>query len=818
MHQLVRKQKELTQAYAERNFNVGDLVRVHPGKDVYRYGGYDASCPDRIWLITVNNKGKWQVPAASIVSRLEKTTQTRPIGKLNTPILKPEATPLDLLLGTSFFGNNSLVENELLILDSVSGFDDFTEACGFLNQQHIPDAHSIKTMLPFGRITRPDAANSGWLRKFDDSGGDGEPIIAVTHSAEVLADYCIDAQARSKLVVVNGLGHIRNLQAYDDISQTQRLVLFADHDNEELIDSLGKRGCRFWLLDQRELLVGDHKPATNGILGSVTRWARNYDTLSVDHEPCEDVRLDEVWLSLDKFSGAAIHPDDNTLATVVTRAWVLFRNARSAWAVPTEDDRRKALADVDAFRLDIQNNRTWIAPDSVLSLNKIADALADCYGQNPTLGAAKGAALLRAIRQESQEHNKVAILVRSEARVGELRRWLSRQNLVNNTEVLSPRTLPINEAFDRVICVTWFSGDTMKQVVSKLAAPRVTVIGYPCERLWLRQFQPRIKQHLRISTLTSDEKTALIGGGQQPCNKWPEEEIRETTCPEPAAGPGIWDLEHRLRLGRIGLAVRPTEAVDTLPARYVRFSGDCYAFITETHKLAVATDMVSGSARPNHKLPERTLLDIRPGDFIVFPESGERELVQELADRLIGPTAEQLRKTAHLWKDALHSSGLAPEEFLRHARALNRPRHPATIRNWFADTSQIGPREMDDLVLIAIVTKDAQLEREVEAVRAAIEQLWSAHQSAGVRLRDVLLQRLPQVIGQVEESGTKVDLGELGSAWVVRVEAVEAETEPRGRGEVNRLLFEKSDQDISDLLLLFEKSDPNTSDLLGGLP
>ena len=59
-----------------------------------------------------------------------------------------------------------------------------------------------------------------------------------------------------------------------------------------------------------------------------------------------------------------------------------------------------------------------------------------------------------------------------------------------------------------------------------------------------------------------------------------------------------------------------------------------------------------------------------------------------------------------------------------------------------------------------------------------------------MRLRDVLIQRLPGVIGRIEEEGSVVDLGELGSAWIVQIESVAATNEARGRGEVNRLLWE----------------------------
>lgn len=118
-----------------------------------------------------------------------------------------------------------------------------------------------------------------------------------------------------------------------------------------------------------------------------------------------------------------------------------------------------------------------------------------------------------------------------------------------------------------------------------------------------------------------------------------------------------------------------------------------------------------------------------------------------------------------------------------------------TIRNWFAETSQIGPGSgnddlSEDLELIGLVTDYEPLKKQIPKAIESIKQLRGAHLSAGMRLRDVLIGRLPEVIGRVEEEGTMVDLGELGSAWIVQVESIAAVTEPRGRGEVNRLLWE----------------------------
>jgi hypothetical protein len=124
-------------------------------------------------------------------------------------------------------------------------------------------------------------------------------------------------------------------------------------------------------------------------------------------------------------------------------------------------------------------------------------------------------------------------------------------------------------------------------------------------------------------------------------------------------------------------------------------------------------------------------------------------------------------------------------------------RHPATIHHWFETSTQIGPQLKDDLILIALVTEDRKFEALIDDTWEAIEKIRGAHLSAGMRLRDVLLQRLPGVIGRVEENGTEIELGELGSAWVVQVDVIDEKPEPRGRGEINRLLTEHAqDKDL----------------------
>jgi hypothetical protein len=793
LHRFIKKQKELTYIYGKAHFNKGDNVRVHPGKQVFRYDGFDENSCDFIWLKTVDGTGRWQFRATEIVPRLEKTTRKTPIGRLNSPMVSPPRAPLDVLLETSTFGNLSLLQNEVVLLDSQSGFADFTDSVAF-QRVSMPDMPSLKSLLPFGELLPPFSSKQSWLNKWDDRHPAGEPLVAITHSAELLANYCIDAPTKSKLVVINGLSRLKHRQSYDDAAESQKLVLFASRDEEEMIKTLGQAPipCKFWWLSAAEMNAGGGLTGANGsrgLVSRVVRWANNHEHFDLESVPCENLELDTVCIRLEELRNQLSDDENDPLTKLTSLAWRMLNDASAIVRPLTTLQQKRFATQVGNMRAELENN-VWLKPESAKTLNDITSAIEASLLADRKPGLSKGAALYRVVRETQAARLKCALLARNENQIEELKLWMRQRGI--SLETYSSRTMPEDSSFDRLICVSWLGWYSLKQITDLLVSPRITVLAYPFEGRWLSQCKSRLRLRPDAPTVTAVEKGGLVAINKKTPVIWLEENAKEASPPSTiSTDTGIWHFEQRLRAARKGIAALPAVATDTVPARYISFVGDCYAFLTESHKLPVATALVSGIVRPNQKLPERTVVEIKAGDFIVFPESGEREFVQMVADKGIGTTAPQLRKLARRWKDALQKSGLTPEQFHQQAKGFNRPRHPATIRYWFADSSQIGPREKDDLVLIALVTGDKILEAEIDDVRLAIERFWSAHLSAGMRLRDALLQRLPQVMGQVEENGTKVDLGELGSAWIVQVDAIAPNDELRGRSEINRLLRER---------------------------
>ena len=283
LHRFIKKQNQLTYKYGETNFNKGDNVRVHPGKQVFRYDGFDEDSSDFIWLKTVDGTGRWQFRATEIIPRLEKTTRKTPIGRLDSRIPSPPPAPLDVLLETSTFGNQSLIQNEMALLDSQSGFANFADTVAIQRAALMPDMPSLRALLPFGELSQPFSSKQSWLKKWDERNPAGEPLVAITHSAELLANYCIDALRQiKKLVVVNGLSRLKHRQTYDDMAESQRLILFAGQDEVEMIEILGQAPipCQFWWLSAAEINAGAEIIAANGssgIVNKIARWANNHE-------------------------------------------------------------------------------------------------------------------------------------------------------------------------------------------------------------------------------------------------------------------------------------------------------------------------------------------------------------------------------------------------------------------------------------------------------------------------------------------------------------------------------------------------------------
>lgn len=778
---------------AEQELVPGSNVRVRPKGSVYQYLGVWNEYPNFFRLRTLP-KARRETADRTLplreVLRLEPTTATSPRGSGESFDDIPPV-PLDRLLNVTTFGNHALLSNEVLLVDGVDGFRRFADQTILEAKAGSHDAcvaTPVNRIVPMGQI-RVEGRRVGFVKLDGEAFDPGAPLIGLTHSMEHLAEYCASGSSSSSLVIVNGATRVANMQSFDDVAALHRVVVICDHQEDEAVKDLLNRGCRLWTFSAKNMSDGApfRRQARGGVFSDMLHRAINAAGLTFESRVCTCPPLEEAACHL-----AAVNPDQITdhqsaFALAVRSSWGLINRLSGMCTPPSADDREMLIRRITEVEAAIGRASMWIPREAHGVLVMTCAKLREACEPAADLGLAKVGVIDGLLRELDVG---TTLVVCHPDQVYALTRRVSATAEAPVT-VCGHHSFPAETLFDRIIFTSWLGSENSLKVAKSYSSSRLILVGYAFEIGWLRQFTRRLRRAPQAAELSGEDKQRVFQhlDGLKP--DWAADERVGLPIP-PVDGPwptadSIESLVMRIRKGQPPAAA---QGADTIVARYVSFAGNSYAYLTANRRVPVATSLVRGGALRTQPIPERKADQLRRGDFVIFQEHGDTQLLRGIADSLLGPQARDIRELASRWRVPLRNSGLSPGEFQLRAEELNESRHILTIRNWFSDEEQIGPGSRDDLALISLVTDSPALDAEADAIWKAIITLRGAHVSAGARLHDVLLHKLPSVVGDVEDGGTRVELDDVGSAWIVRVDAIADELDLRHRSEVNRLLWD----------------------------
>lgn len=796
----------LDRQIAEMSFTPGQNVFVRPPNKVYRYQGIYKDNPALI-VLGIIGKTDWQTFPLSDIRRLEVTTATRPAGKLAKIPRSVPQTAFDRLLEIDNSGSFKALFNHVLLLDYKSEFQEVVNSILLQKITPIADMPPLGELLPLGSISQPDDGGNVRLKKWNFLNFNCDPLVGVTSSQEKMVAACRAADPYSKVVVVNGPGLLAShLQAYDEIAESQHLVIIAEHDEQEQMQLLANRKCKFWWLGQREIFMGVGNEMTNEttakVFGPVFRSARNEAKMEVESEVCEDLILNDIAVRLISIDEAVKADETGTTRSIVSRTFKLLNDVASLFQIPTQDESHRFADQLSVIRHELERDRHWIGEPAV-TIEEICRLFDFVFSGTYRLGETKGDLLLKVFRNMcGTTGQQTAILARNNSQVKQLENWSNRFGF--GARVFTSSTVPEDGSFDCVVCAAWPGSDAFQRMARRFLAPRIIVIGYAFENNWLKQCHRKLRQRPQLPGFSQIEKSELMKDGKAVRIVWPEEPEKSEAETKPVVPIfSIWAFENRIRSVRKGGTVSSLITEETIAAKYVGFRGDSYAYITEAHKLPIVTDLLVAQEGTRQKTPMKEIEQVRVGDFAVFRDGGDRDVIQVIADQQLqrnGHDAAALRKRANLWVETLRSTGLQAEQILVGLMKFGPRKNLFTIRNWLSNDSIIGPGLRTDLDSIAKLTESQELEGSKEEVWAAIKQIRGAHLSAGMWLTGVLLQKLPSCLGEIEENGTKINIEDVVTAWVVQVEDISPQFEQFPRSSVNHLLWERS-EDATDLLL-----------------
>lgn len=786
-------------------------MSVHPSGHVYEYDGPFQDAANRLRAPFVrlkildrrrdSSRGR-RIREDSIrtfradeILRLQPTSRTVPVGKENSPLGAWKESPLDRLIGIRSGGNTALFRNEVLLLGNRADAERL--ACEVTVGRPGIGAVTLSDILTWGSV-----AEGGSLESDDAFQQGEEPLIAMTHTIDRLAEACERAPFCSKMVILDGAtAALRNVQAYDRMTACQRVLLIADHDEEEGLTDLAKRGCNVWRLSRNEILAGVDAPSgtestadtfppnTYGpLFGDVVRSATNSERLRVVAVPVKDEPLDSVADALHLAERSLPNPPDEVAQRLVGLSFSVLLEMSGWFRPPPAKELADFLQRIDGISLEL-NGRASFLPAEVTAALQTGLATMHRIAVDPLAGAARLEALLLTLNQTSSSGGSAGIVAKNAAGASSIAEILV--SYLGPMPVFPAASLPREVSFDTLILASWLRKDVFVRAIHQYVSSDLRLLACDFEQNWLRSLLMKLEYRSRQWQMPISSRADLIGiTVDAAAGFWPEERPGHSDGVMPEAGGSTrTDSEGWLYPRRKGLIADIASDNERRPARYVGFVGNTYAYLTPGRALPVVTDLVRGATPANAKVPMKTVDQLRPAEYVLFRDQGDKDVISLFAENAMGEKLYRERRAAATsWLHVLRSLGTSLSEIDRRLRVAGVDKHSATVRSWLLDPDKIGPGSRADLEAIAKASGDPQFTAGIPDIWAAIQEVRGAHIAAGQKLSDFLLAELPKKLKAGVDAETLLDLT-LVQAWLVEIEQV-GELEDRSYTEVNRLLWE----------------------------
>jgi len=336
--------------------------------------------------------------------------------------------------------------------------------------------------------------------------------------------------------------------------------------------------------------------------------------------------------------------------------------------------------------------------------------------------------------------------------------------------------------------VSWPRSERFDRLVHQYLTDDLRLLAYPFEGKWLNHYQKRYSRSV-VSGISTKRKMQLIGVSSE-STKIDQD---DTDLEEVSSMPKFDLPEEKFLIRRKSVTTSDSAEQDELvDACYVDFVGPTFAYLTDGHDLPVINSYVSGDQANPGKIPLRSVEELKIGDYVMFRESGDSDIIRFLAEDEIGKVHYQkLRSAAGRWRTTLRKLSRDPRVVLERLRRVGFSRRIETVRSWLGDESRICPQDINDVRKIAEASQDDELLKSLADVEHARDKLMSLHISAGSRLTELLLKELPNKINLLGHGETELDLG-VGKVWIVHIEEIDRTLSAQRHSQVNRLLWDQN--------------------------
>ena len=547
----------------------------------------------------------------------------------------------------------------------------------------------------------------------------------------------LSAAPGTKIVLVDGArGLAKDLQAFDDIADRQRIVIIASAEEREALDQLKDRGCPIWYMLPEDILIGETSPRNRlrtSFVGATIRAADTWQRVKVTVVDCQDSVLQAVAVSLDRAASMIreneeAHESEEILARLFG---LLCEYSECCFGVGEETKNN-----LQAVRDQILQYENWMDPEVVRKLQEAAHGLENLTGSG-SYGQEKADALLNFILDK--HHEPWVVAARSRRTAESLRTEFD--NLGVDVPIIPVSMIRPENDYAGIIVPAWLNEQKFARLKSQAVTPDIRVLAYPFESEWISHHQARERARERSNRMEIEMLSSILGIEPRFLTSLGHHEL-DPSANEDRPDLPIIRVDNRVAQRRIKRPPVAAEGESSREAQLVQFFGDCHALLSEWAELPKLNQLVDKANTNEAKMELVTASELSQGDFVLFKASGDKEFIRLIAENILGAEEyERDRAIADRWRSSLRRLGNSPAEVQQHLKAHGLNRTTATVKGWLDNPDRIGPGDLNDIEHIATAAKDVELLSIREEVGEAISRIRGTHISAGNQLTQLLFGR-----------------------------------------------------------------------------
>lgn len=706
--------------------------------------------------------------------------------------IKLQNFPIDQILEIRSYANRSYVKNTITLVSRIGETEDF------ITNQTINES-PIDELVGWAKVD-----SYGFITSLDGNKIVSQPSCLLASSLYSLSEND-DKDKYTKRIIIDGTAKcISELPLLDDmLDQNSDVIVISDLTDQDGIRELLKRDFKVWKWSKELIkeVCEEDLNSQNSLFTFFNNKLNQFCNQNVNIESVNDETIES--LSFKAHELIRLLPEDQQdlvqakyeLVAIINGILRMIRPGEKEWS---ED---KVIA-LEKIKHKFEIHSQWLNDEAKKCMQELLEVLYAYVNNIKAQGSQKTikmSNLLKTYLQNPNINGRFLLILcssSSEAVKTELFWKNTIPELQNrNIKFLSSENLSENagEKNEIIVC-GWLGIDKMNRVVNSLYSDNIKILCFNTEQRWYESARKYWDQIYDFGNIDCDLFAQILdipAAEIKYINKSVSDVVDNT-----AEIDELKNLEYKLKKQLLNKYITSgNKGEDLVLAKPVSFSSDRLAFFTETHKMYLLNDLLSGSSTKT-EIPNVFVNDLKVGDKVLFRDSN-RDIIRDIAEQMLNNSGKaHLSLTARLWKKALK------EEFDRQYKNFHRlvrvlkecgcNRHPTTLKQWVLDEDQIGPRDLKDLQIIAIATNSQELKTRMEEVQSAILEVRSAHQQASAflvkSLKEAVIKKIASGSSSDRDSDASIDLGQFGSIFILTVDELTDDWLNVDRNKVNKLL------------------------------